>query len=1147
MIRRLGLGLVLPVAMVVSWLPFAQSAAAASPNVVISQIYGGGGNTGAQLGNDFVELFNRGAATVSLAGWSIQYASASGTGTFGSAAQFITPLAGSIAPGQYVLVQEASGGAVGAALPAPDVTDATPINMAAVGGKIALVNTTTPLGCNGSAASPCSATALASIVDLVGYDGANFFEGAGPAPTLSNTTAAFRAGGGCLDTDSNSADFVAAPPAPRNAASPAGNCNDAAPSVTATVPASGASGVAVDASISVTFSEPVNVAGTWFRVVCGTSGGHAATATGGPTTFAIDPGTDFANAETCTVTVLAADVADQDLLDPPDNMASDYVFAFSTVAPTRRIHEIQGAAHISPFKDQLVSGVPGIVTAKRTNGFYLQDPEPDSSDATSEGIFVFTGSAPTAVTVGDAVTVGGLVQEFRPGGVSSANLTVTEIASPSVVVVSHGNPLPAATTIGTGGRLPPAAVIEDDATGSVEASGAFDPANDGIDFYESLEGMLVRVNDPVIVGPTNSFNEIPVLADGGAGAGPRTARGGIRYGSYADPNPERIIVDDEILKAAGLGPFPTGISVGDRFAGSLVGVVDYSFGNFMTELTALPTLIAAGTAAETTRAPGLTDLTVATFNVQNLAAGDPDTKFGALAGLIVNNLRSPRIIAVEEVQDNTGAADDGVVAADLTIARLVHAIESAGGPTYTARAIDPVNDQDGGQPGGNIRQIFLFQDGDGLSFVDRPGGTSTTATTVVASADGSPRLSFSPGRVDPANPAWSSSRKPLAGEFQYYDRHLFVIANHFNSKLGDDPLFGRFQPPARSSDARRLQQATIVADFARTILALDPDADIVVLGDLNDFEFSPPLVTLKDAALADLIETLPAAERYTYDFEGNSETLDHILVSTSLAPASELDVVHVNAEFDARTRASDHDPQVVIIKDQTAPTIVAHLPPANANGWYGGPTGPTVTFTCDDNIPVGLVCPHALTLGEGADQSVSGTATDGAGNEATIVMSGLDVDLTRPTIAFSGNNGSYTVDQTVAITCTAMDALSRVDPAHTTCPGASGPAYVFALGMHTLSATATDRAGNVATASTTFAVGASEADLCVLARRFATKDGVAGSLCAKLESAADARDRGNMRVERSILNAFANEVEAQRAKAISPADATVLLTLAGQI
>src|SRR5205814_2725223 len=292
MIRRLGLGLVLPVAMVVSWLPFAQSAAAASPNVVISQIYGGGGNTGAQLGNDFVELFNRGAATVSLAGWSIQYASASGTGTFGSAAQFITPLAGSIAPGQYVLVQEASGGAVGAALPAPDVTDATPINMAAVGGKIALVNTTTPLGCNGSAASPCSATALASIVDLVGYDGANFFEGAGPAPTLSNTTAGLRLNGGCTDTNNNSADFVAGAPLPRNSFSPLNICGaDQAPTVSSTTPANSANGIPVNSNISLTFSEPVVVTDGWYGITCGTSGGHSASVSGGPTTFTLHPAT----------------------------------------------------------------------------------------------------------------------------------------------------------------------------------------------------------------------------------------------------------------------------------------------------------------------------------------------------------------------------------------------------------------------------------------------------------------------------------------------------------------------------------------------------------------------------------------------------------------------------------------------------------------------------------------------------------------------------------------------------------------------------------------------------------------------------------------------------------------------------------------
>src|SRR5256885_11690461 len=193
--------------MVVTLLPLAQPAAAVSADVVISQVYGGGGNSGAPYQNDFIELFNRGAATVSVSGWSVQYASATGTGNFGSLTSTITPLSGSLTPGQYLLVQGASNAAVGAPLPPPDVTDSTPINMSATGGKVALVNTTTPLGCNGGS-TPCSAAALATIVDLIGYDGANFFEGA-PAATLSNMTAALRKNGGCMDTDNNFADFEA--------------------------------------------------------------------------------------------------------------------------------------------------------------------------------------------------------------------------------------------------------------------------------------------------------------------------------------------------------------------------------------------------------------------------------------------------------------------------------------------------------------------------------------------------------------------------------------------------------------------------------------------------------------------------------------------------------------------------------------------------------------------------------------------------------------------------------------------------------------------------------------------------------------------------------------------------------------------------
>jgi uncharacterized protein len=189
-----------------------------SPSIVISQVYGGGGNSGAPYTHDFVELFNRSSSPVSLGGWSIQYASATGTGNFGANSGQLTELpAVSLQPGQYYLVQQA-GGSNGVPLPSPDHTDPIPINLAAASGKVALVTGTTSLGCNGGS-TPCDATQLARIIDLVGYGAANFFEGSGAAPTLSNTTAGFRADGGCIDTDDNAADFTAASPAPRNSTS----------------------------------------------------------------------------------------------------------------------------------------------------------------------------------------------------------------------------------------------------------------------------------------------------------------------------------------------------------------------------------------------------------------------------------------------------------------------------------------------------------------------------------------------------------------------------------------------------------------------------------------------------------------------------------------------------------------------------------------------------------------------------------------------------------------------------------------------------------------------------------------------------------------------------------------------------------------
>jgi uncharacterized protein len=203
----------------------------------------------------------------------------------------------------------------------------------------------------------------------------------------------------------------------------------------------------------------------------------------------------------------------------------------------------------------------------------------------------------------------------------------------------------------------------------------------------------------------------------------------------------------------------------------------------------------------------------------------------------------------------------------------------------------------------------LFRTDRGLSVVDRPGGTATSATTVVAHPAG-PRLSFSPGRVAPQDPAFADTRKSLAGEFRLHGKTVFVVANHFSSKTADDPLFGRWQPPVRASELARHGQAQAVNDFVDQLVAADPGVSVIVLGDINDFEFSQTIEVLKGRVLTTLMDTLPKAERYSYVFEGNSQVLDQILVSNTLLGSFPVDYdpVHVNAEF--ADQASDHDLQV---------------------------------------------------------------------------------------------------------------------------------------------------------------------------------------------------------------------------------------------
>lgn len=568
------------------------------------------------------------------------------------------------------------------------------------------------------------------------------------------------------------------------------------------------------------------------------------------------------------------------------------------------IYEIQGAGHSSEFAGDRVA-TQGVVTAIAANGFYIQDAQGDGSTATSDAIFVFTGSGnvPAEAQLGVTLDITGSVAEFQPGGASSHNLTVTQITGASVEVSAVQQTVPVAVSIGAGGYAPPTETIDDD------GRTVYDPGHDGVDYWESLEGMVVDVPAPVVIGATNNFGEAYVLADNGDHAtGTRSGAGGLMI-SETDQQPERIQIDDDLL-----GSFMPDLNVGAQL-GTIQGVISYNFGWYEVQAIKPVTVESPGTLVpETTTLTGDRDhLTVGSINLENLDPKVEDVnlvqdknpnnvdddigsgKFDRLAQQIVSNMGSPDIVALQEVQDGDGAEITGVTSAAETARVLIEAIVANGGPRYEYVDVAPASGTSGGQPGGNIRTGYLYNP-------DR-----------VDLAEGSVKALTDPDLSD--GDAFAASRLPLAADFVFNGETVTLVNNHFTSKSGSSPTYGEDFPPLNRGEDQREAQAAIVNAYVDGRLAADAEAKVMVVGDLNEFSWNDPLKVLRgdtdgSPVLKDLAdELLPAGERWSYVFEGASQELDHMLATDGVYRSGlEFDIVHTNAGF--ADQVSDHDPSV---------------------------------------------------------------------------------------------------------------------------------------------------------------------------------------------------------------------------------------------
>ncbi len=928
----------------------------ANAQVVISQVYGGGGNAGAPYTHDFIELFNAGTTPASLNGLSLQYTSATGTGNFGASASQLTELPDvTLQPGQYFLVQQASG-LNGAALPAPDFTDATPINLSGTGGKVALVTGITTLACNGSSTA-CGTESQARIIDLVGYGGANYFEGA-PAPAPSNTTAVLRKGDGCTDTQNNGADFVALAPTPRNtgtAAKPCTTTEPTNPSATASAsPATAAPGATVLLTATVAPGANPTSTGLAVRGDLTAIGGAAAQpffddGTNGDVTsgdniysYAATVAAGTTNgAKTIPVTVTDAQNRSGNASASVNVQNNDVITA---------IYTIQGDGAASPLAGQTVT-TRGVVVgdfqgSTSLNGFFIQDATGDNNSATSDGIFVFAPNSQD-VSVGQTVQITATVQEFSGQTQLSTLTNLTVEGTGTVMPVNLSLPVSSTGVLeqyeGMLVSFPQVLTVTQNFTlarfGEVWLSADLDePFNEPDGRLFNPTNFIDPTDNPATGVSNNANNKAAVTAQQDLN------------------NRSQILLDDASTvqnpaTVPYLGPDNT-LRVGST-VNNLIGVLNFGFSAYRVQPTQAPAFTYAPRPV-TPPSTGEANVKIASFNVLNYFNGDGNgggfpTPRGATNATEFARQRTKIIAAIKALNaDVVGLLEmendgDGANSAIADLVRGLNEATAAGTYDYIR---DPAN-----------------------------GGTGTDQIKVA--------FIYKPGTITPLGNARADmdavhNRPPLAQTFTVTatGEVLTAVINHFKSKGGTGTGADADQGDGQGAfNFTRVQQAQALASFINsTVIPATGDGDVIVLGDLNAYAEEDPIDVLRAAGFINLF----GPESYSYVFDRQSGSLDHALVTSSLRAqftgggkwhinADEPIFLDYNTEFKTSAqvtgfyqtnpfRSSDHDPVLVGFRFNAPPTL----------GSIGDTTvtaGDLLTFTLSATDPEGQSLRYSITGG----------------------------------------------------------------------------------------------------------------------------------------------------------------------------------------